>query len=139
MAGHRAPVDQVPVITQQPASVTVAAGQSFSLSITAAGNDLTYQWAHDGAVIAGAMASSYAQTVSTMADSGSYTVTVSNPAGSVQSAAATVMVNADSSMPPANQPSSSGGGGGAFDEATALAVLALLLAARRGRIRWSIR
>ena len=35
---------EVPVITAQPASITVAAGKAADFSVTAAGEDLTYQW-----------------------------------------------------------------------------------------------
>lgn len=37
-------VEQAPVITEQPRSITVIAGQSFSLRVSATGESLTYQW-----------------------------------------------------------------------------------------------
>ena len=127
-----------PVITGQPASVTVSVGQSFTLAVTATGGDLSYQWAHGGAAIAAAMASSYAVKSATAGDAGSYAVTVSNSAGSVQSSPAMVTV---SSMPSTSPPPTTGGtgtmggggGGGAPDAATATLLLAFL--ARLGRAR----
>jgi hypothetical protein len=124
-----------PTITAQPTSVTVTAGQTLTLTVTATGNDLTYQWSHGGAEIAGATAATYRKTNCTDADAGSYTVLVSNLLGQVRSNAATVTVSPAPATPPpsTNNSSSGGGGGGAIEIVAALGLLALLGAGRRAR------
>ncbi len=88
------PVVEPPVITQQSVDVTVNEGTSFSLSITATGTEpLAYQWFKDGAEIEGATASVYEVTTAQTSDSGSYTVRVSNEAGTVTSRETLVTVN----------------------------------------------
>jgi len=128
-----------PSITSQPMSVTVMAGQSFSLSVTASGPALTYGWAHDGMTIPTATGSSYSVASATTADGGTYVVTVANSSGSVPSNPATVTVTPAGSTPPPQTPSGStsgGGGGGALDPGTALAALLVVLGyARRARGR----
>ncbi len=121
-------VTGAPTITVQPASVTVTAGQAFTLSVTATGASLSYQWAHDGMAIPAGTGSSYAVSGSTAADGGAYAVTVSNASGSVQSSPATVTVNpvGSSPSPPTSSGNGSGGGGGAFDPLVALALVVLL-------------
>ncbi|MBO4715661.1 MAG: SUMF1/EgtB/PvdO family nonheme iron enzyme, partial [Verrucomicrobia bacterium] len=57
-------------------------------------NNLTYQWYKDGKAISGATSSSYKINSVKMSDSGKYTVTVSNSAGSVTSAVAALTVEA---------------------------------------------
>ena len=50
----------VPAITQQPASLTVAAGQPATFTVAASGTSpLSYQWRRNGVAIAGANATSY--------------------------------------------------------------------------------
>ena len=123
-----------PAITGQPAAVTVTAGQTLSLSVTATGNDLTYQWSHDGTEIAGATAATYRKYNCTGSDAGSYTVLVSNLLGQVRSNAATVTVNPAPVTPPPttnNSNSGGGGGGGAIELVAALGLLALLGTAHR--------
>ena len=84
-----------PTITTQPANQTVTAGQTASFAVVAAGTaPLSYQWQKNGANIAGATAASYTTPVTTTGDSGStFDVVVSNTAGTVTSAAATLTVN----------------------------------------------
>lgn len=87
-----------PVITAQPSSVSVAAGQTAALSVgTSSGGALqSYQWSRNGAAIAGATASSYFIAIAQTTDAGAYTNTVSNSAGSVTSNPATLAVGAGS-------------------------------------------
>ena len=82
-----APAPTAPSITLQPASQTVATGESASFTVSASGSGpLSYQWSRNGAAIAGATASSYATGPVTGNDNGaSFTVTVRNPAGRVTS------------------------------------------------------
>jgi hypothetical protein len=87
-----------PSITSQPASQSVMVGASASFSVTASGTaPLSYQWKKDSNAISGATSSTYSIGAAALADAGSYTVTVTNSAGSVTSSAATLTV----SVPPA--------------------------------------
>src|SRR5208282_1860990 len=81
-----------PTITTQP----VTAGQTATFTVVAAGTaPLSYQWQQNGVNIAGATATSYTTPVTTTGNSGStFDVVVSNTAGTVTSAAATLTVNA---------------------------------------------
>jgi len=92
--GTSAPV--APSITTQPASQTVTAGQTATFTVVAAGTaPLSYQWQQSGVNIAGATAANYTTPATTTANSGStFDVVVTNTAGSVTSAAATLTVNA---------------------------------------------
>ena len=99
-----------PSITSQPASRTVTAGQTASFSVTATGTaPLSYQWKKNGTNITGAMSSSYTTPATTTGDSGStFSVVVTNSAGTATSNNATLTVNAGSVAPsitsqPANQ------------------------------------
>jgi hypothetical protein len=76
-----------PVITQQPQSVTIASGETATLSVQARGTALVYQWFSGTAAIQGATDSSYRTGAA-----GSYRVEVRNAGGSVTSEAATVTV-----------------------------------------------
>jgi len=81
-----------PEITTQPASVSVAAGASATLSVQASGGQLQYQWRLNGADIVGATAANLSIPAASSADSGGYTVVVRNAAGSVTSDVATLTV-----------------------------------------------
>ena len=83
----------VPVIGTQPASQSANAGQTVTLSVAAtAPIAITYQWYKNGVAISGATAASYMINSSLPTDAGSYTVVVTNSAGSVTSSAAAVSV-----------------------------------------------
>jgi hypothetical protein len=83
-----------PTITTQPASRTVAVGQTATFSVVASGSGtLTYQWSKNGAAIAGATAATYTTPATTAADSGAqFTVAVAGAGGTVVSSAATLTV-----------------------------------------------
>jgi hypothetical protein len=85
---------QPPLIITQPANQTVTAGQTATFSVTATGTGpLTYQWFVNGVAISGATSSSYTTPPTTAGQSGSvFTVTVTNPFGSVISNGATLTV-----------------------------------------------
>jgi hypothetical protein len=124
---------EAPAITTQPNSVTVTAGQTLALSVTATGDLLTYRWSKGGVALAGATSATYSKTATT-GDAGSYYVTVSNTLGSVQSNTVTVTVNAATTTNTGSSSSSSGGGGGgALDLIGALGVAALLALRRQSR------
>jgi hypothetical protein len=90
-----------PTITTQPASQTVTAGQTARFIVTAGGTaPLSYQWLKNGVNIAGANAASYTTPITATSDSGStFDVVVSNTAGTVTSAAATLTVNTGTVAP----------------------------------------
>src|SRR5580700_431144 len=99
-----------PSITTQPASQTVATGQTASFSVAVTGTaPLSFQWKKNGVAISGATSSSYTTPATVTSDRGAqFTVIVSNAAGSVTSLAATLTVNAGAVAPsittqPANQ------------------------------------
>ncbi len=83
-----------PSIARPPAALAATIGQTASLSVTAGGGDLTYQWRKDGAAIAGATNNVLQWSPITAEDAGNYTVTVANTWGTVESDAATVSVTA---------------------------------------------
>jgi len=106
-----------PVITTQPASVTVTAGDPVTFSVVATGTPpLTYQWRLNGLTISGATASSFSLNRAATGNAGTYSVIVTNIVGSTTSANATLTVNASPTTPTPpttpNPPSGGGGGGG---------------------------
>jgi hypothetical protein len=84
-----------PSIVTQPSNVTVAAGQVAEFSVAANGSQpLSFQWQRNGTNISGATSASYSTPPTIAADNGAtFRVVVSNSAGSVTSAAATLTVN----------------------------------------------
>ncbi|MGC4073933.1 MAG: discoidin domain-containing protein [Nibricoccus sp.] len=86
-----------PVVTTQPVSVSVMAGQPASFSVQASGSGLGYQWRKNGAPISGAIASTFAIAAVGAVDAGNYSVVVSNASGSVVSAAASLNVTTNQS------------------------------------------
>jgi hypothetical protein len=95
------PAAVAPSITSQPASQTVTAGQTAMFSVTASGTaPLGYQWKKNGANITGATSGSYTTPATTTADSGStFSVVVTNSAGSATSNNASLTVNAAAVAP----------------------------------------
>jgi hypothetical protein len=99
-----------PSLTVQPVNTAVNAGQPATFSVSATGTaPISYQWQKNGTNIAGASAASYTTPATTAADNGAkFDVVVSNAAGSLTSAQATLTVNSASAAPtittqPANQ------------------------------------
>ena len=75
-----------PAITTQPSSSTVISGGAASFSVVASGTSpFAYQWKKDGSSISGATSSTYTIASTQTTDAGSYTVVVTNSAGSVTS------------------------------------------------------
>ncbi len=80
-------------ITSQPFDRTVIAGSDTSFQITASGTGpLSYQWIFNGSTIANATASLLSLTSVQPAQAGSYSVVVTNIAGSATSAVANLRV-----------------------------------------------
>lgn len=77
-----------PTLTTQPLSQSIVSGATATFTVDASGTaPLTYQWQRDGSAIDGATAASFSTGTA-----GSYTVVVSNSAGSVTSSAAVLTV-----------------------------------------------
>lgn len=77
---------QPPVIYNLPSAVTVAQGNSFNLYPTILGTaPMSYQWRRDGVAIIGAHSSSFSKSNAQPADSGAYSLVVTNAWGSVTS------------------------------------------------------
>lgn len=93
-----------PTIITQPSSQTVLVGQTATFTVVAGGTaPLSYQWQTNDADIPGAASASYTTPPTTTADTGSsFTVVVSNIAGSLTSVPATLTVNAP--PPPGQAP-----------------------------------
>jgi rhamnogalacturonan endolyase len=84
-----------PVIAAQPQSVTVLMGGAATFSVDVNNSPgLGYQWLKDGVAIAGATGSSLTILNAQASDIGSYTVVVSNGAGSVTSDSAKLSIAA---------------------------------------------
>ncbi|MCX6874729.1 MAG: immunoglobulin domain-containing protein [Verrucomicrobia bacterium] len=90
---------QSPVITAQPASVTVNQGGTATFGVIAAGAaPLTYRWRKNGTYLtnsgnlSGVTSATLVLTNAQLADASSYSLVVANATGSVTSAAATLTV-----------------------------------------------
>ncbi|MBI2927681.1 MAG: hypothetical protein HYY24_18450 [Verrucomicrobia bacterium] len=91
-----------PVLTSNPQSVTVNAGQNINLQVSATTRfrgrngllptGFAYQWQKNGQNVLGATSGFLQIPSARLADAGQYSVVVSNPAGSAVSATATVVV-----------------------------------------------
>jgi hypothetical protein len=89
-----------PAIATQPAALSVSAGQRASFTVSATGGGtLAYRWRKGGVALDGATSATYTIGATLAADAGSYDAVVSNSAGSVTSAVATLGVAAASSAP----------------------------------------
>ena len=88
-------VNVPPAITTQPENQTVLAPAAATFSVTATGTaPLAYQWKRNGADIPDATSASYTTPATSGADHGAiFSVTVSNAAGNLASANATLTVN----------------------------------------------
>jgi len=92
-------VGDPPVITQDPTPVVGPTNGTVKLTVTATGNNLTYQWRKsgknlpNGGHISGVTTSTLTISSLSAADEGIYSVAVFNPAGSVVSGNASVYVS----------------------------------------------
>lgn len=85
--------DVAPVITSQPKDKTVGQGTSVTFAVSATGVPApTYQWRKGGVAIAGATSATYTIASPTTASGGTYSVVVTNSAGSVTSRNAVLQV-----------------------------------------------
>jgi hypothetical protein len=101
-----------PGIMQEPQGETVADGATVTLTVTASGTQpLSYQWDLNGTNIVGATSSAYIKSGIQTADAGSYTVVITNAAGSTSSipAIVTVIIPPGITTPPQSQTVALGG------------------------------
>jgi len=90
-----------PTISTQPSASAVSVGSAASFMVVASGTSpFTYEWKKDGTSISGATNATYSIASAATRDAGSYTVVVSNSAGSVSSTAASLTVTATSTTAP---------------------------------------
>jgi len=83
-----------PTISAAPAATTIAAGGQISLSVAASGTPApTYQWQKNGSNLAGATQATLTIAAAAPTDAGTYSVVVTNSAGSVTSVPVLVTVN----------------------------------------------
>ena len=86
------PVVVFPGITSQPVSQVAGVGSNVTLSVSASGTSLGYQWQRNGMAISGATTSSIVLTNVYSGSAGDYNVVVTNAAGSVTSNIATITI-----------------------------------------------
>jgi hypothetical protein len=85
----------VPAMARQPQPQTVVAGSTVVFNADATGAPLTFQWRKNGTVISGATNASLVLSGATPADAGSYSVVISNAAGSTTSSNAALLLTND--------------------------------------------
>ena len=79
---------QQPIILGAPVSQSLWVGDPLSLSVSATGAEpLSYQWKLNGTAIAGATGATYAKANALVSDGGSYSVEVTNSAGTTSASA----------------------------------------------------
>ncbi len=88
-----------PVLALQPISKTVVPGATFTLAANASGSGLGYQWFRNNVALSGETGAILLRNNANAADSGNYTVRISNSSGSVTSSAATVTLSPNASRP----------------------------------------
>lgn len=82
-----------PVITMQPQSQTIPSGQNATFTVSASGTPpLAYQWRFNGNNISGATATAYTVNSAVLSNSGPYSVSITNAAGTAVSSNAFLTV-----------------------------------------------
>lgn len=98
-------INAPPVIVTQPVNVNGVSGQTVIFSVTATGNALVYHWRKNGVnltnsnIIGGVGAPNLNLVNVQAADSGAYSVVISNSVGSVTSRSAILVVTASTNDP----------------------------------------
>lgn len=80
------PTDPIPVINTPPQSTTAVLGTPASLTVSATGPNMNFQWFKNGSPIGGANAATLSFPSVSLTDTADYTVSVSNGGGTVTSA-----------------------------------------------------
>jgi len=116
MAGSKSAAE-VPIITAQPQSATVKYGAGFALSVSAAGDGLTFQWRKNGVDLVGATNAVFSKSSASVSDEGVYNVVVANAVGQASSSSASVALadTTTAAATPMASTTGSGGGGGAVE------------------------
>ena len=86
-------VMQATVITSQPVSSNTCLGQSAAFSITADGQNLSYQWFLDNQMIPGATGAQHVISAAALTDAGAYYCEVSSLCGKIKSAVVQLRIN----------------------------------------------
>jgi hypothetical protein len=123
-----------PIITQQPTNQTAIAGNAATLSVSATGANLSYQWRFNGQILPGATSSTLMFSSVQPNDQGNYDVAVLNPSGAVVSSNAflTVLIPAAITLQPTNLVYRNGSTNLAtFGQTTNDAVFTMLVASSR--------
>ena len=79
-------------ITSNPTNQLVRSGSSATFTVNVSGTSPTYQWNLNGTPIAGATSASYT-VIASSSNTGNYTCTITNAAGSVTTSAAALTLN----------------------------------------------
>jgi hypothetical protein len=85
-------VNTAPTITAHPTSASPCSGGTVTLSVTATGGSISYQWMKNGSPVPGATAASLSFNPVVVGDAGTYRCDVSNSCGTVSSNNATITV-----------------------------------------------
>lgn len=97
-AVFRASPATTPLITAAPKSLALRAGNSGTLSVSASGGGLQYQWFRNGIAVAGATNQTLTLERVQAAQAGDYTVTVTNAIGASTSTTATVALTTSTDL-----------------------------------------
>jgi hypothetical protein len=109
-----------PAITTQPQSQSVTAGGNVTFSVSVSGSaPLSYQWRYNGTNISGATSPTLALNNVQPQQAGSYSVVVTNSAGSVTSANANLTVTCSYTLSASSAAFGAAGGSGSVDVTTA--------------------
>jgi hypothetical protein len=92
------------VIDTQPLTQEVVAGDNVTFTVTATGDDLSYQWTFDGTNIFGATGSSLTIANVNAAEAGSYACIITSATGTITSQSATLTVDSGNGDPYQTQP-----------------------------------
>ena len=123
-----------PLITAAPVSLVVTSTQAASFSVTATGIPTpTYQWQFNNSPISNETNATLNIASATSANTGNYKVTVSNAAGSTNSASATLTVN--STMSPTAFSPANGATGICYDTTLAVTFTAVPALGATGSIK----
>jgi hypothetical protein len=82
----------VPVIQLPPVGTNIFVGNNASLSVTATGGTLNYQWLHNGTAVSGVQTNALNFVPAAAGDAGNYAVIVTNFLGSITSSVAALNV-----------------------------------------------
>jgi uncharacterized delta-60 repeat protein len=99
------PAPAPPVITVQPTSKSIGAGESLFLTVTAtSGSPLTYQWLHAGTNLSGQTFQALSLGQNSLERAGDFQAVVGNAFGAVTSQVATITVRPPAAMVMTQQP-----------------------------------